>query len=180
MADRSDEPENLEQHGSDEDQPEITEIVEALPEEAKDELARRIVEMRMEAYSYRAPVPPPPMLRGYEDVVLGSAKQIMDDAHGQTVHRQGLESKQLDAAIANSKRGQWFGLIIAVLVISVGTLLILLDKSAQGLALILPGLAALVSAFIVSEVRKGRELRQSREAFPPEEDGSAESRPEID
>ncbi len=134
----------------------------------------------MEAYSYRAPVPPPPMLQGYEDVVHGSAKQIMDDAHGQTVHRQGLENRQLDAAIANSKRGQWFGLIIAVLVVAVGALLILLDKSAQGLVLILPGLAALVGAFIVSEVRKGRELRQRREAFPPEADGPSESRPEIE
>lgn len=104
----------------------------------------------------------------------------MDDAHGQTVHRQGLENRQLDAAIANSKRGQWFGLIIAVLVVAVGALLILLDKSAQGLVLILPGLAALVGAFIVSEVRKGRELRQRREAFPPEADGPSESRPEIE
>lgn len=65
MIDRGDEPENLEQNSSDEEgEPEIAEIVEALPEEVKDELARRIVGMRMEAYSYRAPVPPPPSYRG--------------------------------------------------------------------------------------------------------------------
>ena len=137
MTDRSEDPEKPEQHSNNEDEPEIAEIIGALPEEEKEELVRRVAGMRMEAYSYQAPVPPPPMLQGYEDVVPGSAKQIMDDAHGQTVHRQGLENRQLDAAIANSRRGQWFGLTIAVLVIAVGTLLILLDKSVQGLALIL-------------------------------------------
>lgn len=58
-----------------------SETIEELPREVKDKLTQHII--RAEAYSYEAPVPPPSMLRGYEDVVPGSARQILDDAHGQ-------------------------------------------------------------------------------------------------
>lgn len=173
-------PDPQKDRGDDENGPEIGEIVEALPEEVKDELARRVVEMRMEAYSYQAPVPPPTMLQGYEDVVPGSAKQIMDDAHGQTMHRQGLETRQLNAAIGNGRRGQWFAFTIAMTVVLGGVLLIALGAGALGLAVLLPGLALLAGAFIFSEVRKGQELAARREAFPQLPGGSTDRQREVE
>jgi uncharacterized membrane protein len=179
VTEHSDEASRARENRSDEEaEAQDSETVGELPKEVKDDLAQQII--RAEAYSYEAPVPPPSMLRGYEDVVPGSAKQIMNDAHGQMVHRHGLENKQLDAAISNSKRGQWFGFIIAVLVIVGGVTLILADRSVEGLALILPGLAALAGTFVYSQIQQSRELREKRETPPSERSHSPNRQPEIE
>ena len=110
----------------------------------------------------------------------GSAKQIMDDAHGQTTHRQGLENRYLDATVANSRRGQWFAFIIAMTVVVGGILLIAIGAGAVGLAVLLPGLAILAGAFIFSEVRKGQELEASREAFPQVSEAPTDRQKEVE
>ncbi len=120
---------------------EASEVVEGIPDEVKDELVKRVV--RTEASFYRAPVPPPDTLQGYENVVKGSAKQILGQARDQTDHRMRLENKAVDAGIENSKRGQWFGFIIAMAVVGVGALAVFTGAGLIGLGLILPGLAAL-------------------------------------
>lgn len=181
MTDRNDEPRDPQENRSDdENEAELGEIVEALPEEIKDELARRVVEMRMEAYSYRSPVVPPQVLQGYEEIVPGSARQIMDDAHSQTTHRQGLENRHLNATVANSRRGQWFAFIIAMTVVVGGILLIATGAGAWGLAVLLPGLAILAGTFIFSEVRKGQELEARREAFPQMSETPADRQGEVE
>ena len=143
---------------------EQSEVVEGIPEEVKDEIVKRVV--RTEASFYRAPVPPPQTLEGYERIVEGAAKQILDQARDQTNHRMGLENRALDASIANSKRGQWFGFIIALAVVGVGAGAVLTGAGAIGLGLILPGLAALVGVFVYSQRQQQQQLQEGQDAFP--------------
>jgi uncharacterized membrane protein len=98
----------------------------------------------------------------------------MDDAHGQTVHRQGLESRHLDASIANSRRGQVFGFVLAMTAIVGGMVLIALGKDLTGAALAIGSLATLVGVFIYNQRSQNRELRENREAFPAERDSPSE------
>ena len=140
------------------------EVVEGIPEEVKDEIVKRVV--RTEASFYRAPVPPPSTLQGYEDIVKGSAKQILDQSRDQTDHRMGLENRALDASISNAKRGQVFGFVIALAVIGVGAIAIFTGAGAVGLGLILPGLAALVGVFVYSQRQQGQQLQEGQDAFP--------------
>jgi uncharacterized membrane protein len=115
---------------------------------------------------YTGPIPHPAILRQIDEIVPGSAREIIDNAHNQTAHRQGLENKYLDAAIDNSKRGQILGFIIGMTAIIGGMLLVAFDKWVGGLAFGLPGLATLVGVFVYSRIQQNLELRESRRAFP--------------
>ncbi|MGH3087204.1 MAG: DUF2335 domain-containing protein, partial [Rubrobacteraceae bacterium] len=115
------------------------------------------------AMQYRGPIPPPAMLKQFDQVVEGAAKQILDDAHAQSRHRREMEKIQVEAAISQGRLGQIFALVIALLVIGGGIYLVASGQSAEGLALLLPGLAGLLGLFIYSEARNrggGTELPQ--------------------
>ncbi len=143
---------------------EPSEVLEGIPEDVKEEIVKRVV--RTEASFYRAPVPPPETLQGYEQIVPDSAKQIMDQAREQTAHRMRLEEKAVDAGIDNSKRGQWFGFIIAMAVVGVGALAVFTGAGLIGLGLILPGLAGLVAVFVYSQRQQQQQLEEGQDAFP--------------
>jgi uncharacterized membrane protein len=164
--------------GDDGQELEASEVLEGIPEEVKDEIVKRVV--RTEASFYRAPVPPPGTLQGYEDVVKGSAKQILDQARDQTDHRMRLESKALDASIENGKRGQWFGFSIAMAVVGVGALAVFTGAGLIGLGLILPGLAALVGVFVYSQRQQQGQLQEGRDAFPAIEEQPSALRSETE
>ncbi len=69
---------------------------------------------------YQGPLPPPAMLRGYEEVVPGGAERILAMAERQAAHRQTIEA-----------RGQLFGFSLAVCAIAGGFL-----SAAAGLPLV--------------------------------------------
>jgi len=102
--------------------------------------------------------------------VKGSAKQILDQARDQTDHRMQLERMAVEAGINNSKRGQWFGFIIAIAVIGAGALAVLTGAGSVGLGLILPGLAALVGVFVYSQRQQQQQLQEGQDAFPTGEE----------
>lgn len=105
------------------------------------------------AMQYAGPIPPPAMLKQFDEVVPGAAKQIMDDAHAQSQHRRNIEKDQIDAAISDGRRGQYFAFIIAMTVIVGGIVLILLGYGTAGLVILLPALTTLIGLFIYSEYR---------------------------
>lgn len=160
----------------------LPEIFDALPEEAKNDLASRVAirVVRMERRYHKGPLPAPETLREYDEIVPGSAKQIMGQGKEQSTHRMKLESMAVEAAVANSKRGQWFGFIIAILVIASGVFLIYGDKDVAGLMLALPGLAALVGTFIYSQRRQREELGDKGRAFSEEQESPSEERSELE
>ncbi len=155
---------------------------EVVDEPADEQERRELIsrEVRSAYMEYSGPIPHPLILRQMDEVVPGSAKQIIDDAHKQTAHRQELEGKYLDAGITNSKRGQVFGFIIAMTVIVGSLLLIAFDKDVVGFVLALTSLAALVGVFIYSQQREGRELRERRAAFPEETSNPPEQQTEVE
>ncbi len=176
MTERGDEPHHS---AAEESQDlEISEVVEGLPEEAKNEIVKRT--FRAEASYYRAPVPSPSMLQGYEDVVPGSAKQIMDQANEQSSHRMRLEEMTVRAGVENSRRGQWFGFFIALAVIATGAVAVLTGAGVIGLALILPGLASLVGVFVYSQRLARAELEESRAGFPQVQGQAPTEYPQIE
>lgn len=136
-SDRSSHPEEV-----------IPEIMEELPAEQRERLREFF------AMQYKGPIPPPTMLKQFDQVVEGAAKQILDDAHAQSQHRREMERMQVEAAISQGRLGQIFAFVIALLVIGGGIYLVATGQSAEGLALLLPGLAALLGLFIY-EARGG-------------------------
>lgn len=63
------------------------------------------------------------MYRGYNEVLPGSAKRILAMAEKEQNHRIGWENDALKASVHDTSRGQWFGLLIAMVCIDASTFL---------------------------------------------------------
>jgi len=53
------------------------------------------VEIQRMSGTYQGPMPPPPMMRGFDTVVPGLAREIADAAHEERRHRHRSENKAL-------------------------------------------------------------------------------------
>lgn len=119
---------------------------------------------------YQGPIPNASELKKYEEVLPGAADRILLMAEKQAEHRQKIETSAIKSNIENSKRGQLFAFVISLIVIGVGFVLILLDKSGWGLAMIIGDLAILAAVFMGNRIREIRELARKRRPNEPDDE----------
>ena len=84
----------------------------------------------------------------------------MSMAERQSIHRQGMEDKMLDANIKSEKRGQFFGFTVFITVILFGFILLIFDKKIEGLVSILVSIASVIGLFVYSREDGKRELQK--------------------
>lgn len=92
-------------------------ILEAVPENKKEEVKEAIMVIRSETYS--GPIPPPRALAEYEQIQPGAADRILKMAEKQQDHRMSLEKQAVLGQLQQSKRGQLFGFIIVFVCVAV-------------------------------------------------------------
>lgn len=63
---------------------------------------------------YSGALPPPSILREYDQIVPGAAERLLRQAESQTRHRQQLESSVTDDASKRSRNGLWGGVIVVL------------------------------------------------------------------
>ena len=73
---------------------------------------------RTETTAWSGPLPPPEALQQFDRVIPGGAARILQMAESEQTHRISFEQTALNAAIADKKRGQYFGGSIGVLAIA--------------------------------------------------------------
>lgn len=160
----------------------IAEILD--PEVLRDPEARETVTRVIAAFeAVRGPLPPPSMLREYEEIVPGISHRMFRQVELQSEHRRGLENRHLDASIRRSSRGQHFALLIAVLGLLVGSFLIYKDKQIYGFGVLLSGILPIVGSFLYSQYRQHRELERKWDSLDPDEgvdDPETDSHEHID
>jgi uncharacterized membrane protein len=115
--------------------------------------------------SYTGPIPPPGMLVKYNEAVPGAADRILVMAERQSVHREAIESKVVDAGIKSQARGSWFGFIVSMTAVVGGIYLIKLGKSSEGLTAIIGSLAALAGVFVYGKRKESKELKEKSDAL---------------
>ncbi len=93
-----------------------------------DATTRRVT---VSSVAYSGPIPPPSMLREYEDVCPGSAKLLIENFDRQSKHRQSLESRHQWHSQARS----WGGLASGTL-LGIGSLLLAAFMSYNGQSLV--------------------------------------------
>ncbi|HEX8689272.1 MAG TPA: DUF2335 domain-containing protein [Solirubrobacterales bacterium] len=111
------------------------------PEQAEAEVVDAIV-----AAQFSGPVPPPEILRAYDDVVDNGAERIISQWEGETRHRQTLESQRLDAFISSTMRAQWMAFGVILIVGAGGLVLVALGHSLAGFAGFFLALASVVAS----------------------------------
>lgn len=78
--------------------------------------------------AFSGPIPPPEFLREYETIMPGLADRIVKMAEKQGDHRQGLETRAVNAEIERGRLGMISGFFVALLGLSIGGVLIYHDK----------------------------------------------------
>lgn len=97
-----------------------------------DASGQNIIEMKASRSAYSGPLPPPELLKQYDDILPGSAERIMKAFESESGHRHEMDGKLVDRYVADQsesasfrKRGQILGFILAlaILLTSLGVIL---------------------------------------------------------
>ena len=110
---------------------------------------------------WAGPLPPPNILRGYEEIVPGAAERIINLLEKQSTHRMGLEDFTVKADASRANRGLFAGVAVTL---SFGVGAVYLIASGHDIAGTFLGtidLASLVGTFIYG-TKSRREERESR------------------
>jgi uncharacterized membrane protein len=67
----------------------------------------------IQARQWNGPLPPPAALEQFERIIPGSAERILRMAEKEQDHRVAQETDGLAADIEDTRRGQWFGGLVA-------------------------------------------------------------------
>ena len=94
----------------------LEEIIQYVPEEKKEEALRIITARTIKtASTFSGPLPPPSILGDYNEILADGAERIMKMAENQSSHRIDLEKYAIKEELRQSKNGQIFGFILAIL-----------------------------------------------------------------
>ena len=116
--------------------------------------------IRREEIMFTGPLPPPQLLKEYDNIVPGAAKIIIDTAEKQSTHRQELEKKVIDSDINNSKLGLIFGFIIGIVGIIVGAIIIAIGQIVAGSVISGVTLVSLVGTFVYGSQNRKKERNE--------------------
>lgn len=110
------------------------------------------------AFSWSAPLPPPDLLKQYNEVFPGCAERIVAMAESQSSHRQQVESKVIAGNVTSQTTGLWLGFILALIVILSGAWLVYTGHVAWGAAFAGFPLVSLVSVFVLGKRQQTKQL----------------------
>lgn len=68
--------------------------------------------------AFSGPLPAPFLLEQYENVVPGAAERVIQMAEKMSDHEMECGRIALDAAVADTKRGQWLGAAVVIVVLA--------------------------------------------------------------
>ena len=115
--------------------------------------------------SFSGPLPPPEILRKFDEVVPGAAERIIKMAEDQSIHRKELEKKVIDSDIARSKWGQILGFVIAIAGLVVSAIVVVYGSAIAGGIIGVGTLASLVGVFMYGSKTRSeeRKVKSSKE-----------------
>lgn len=115
---------------------------EDIEELGQDSEQSRIQLLRAQEFS--GPLPPPSVLQGYNDIVPDAAERILSMAEREQAHRHDHDSQFVQLLA----RGQWFGFILGIAALGVGTYLLAIGVNVGGLVSLILGLGPIIAAFL--------------------------------
>lgn len=110
----------------------------------------RLVDSRVESIlvHHRGPLPPPEQLRAYDEVRPGLADRIVSMAEREQQHRHTMQAESIRGGLNLSRRGQHYGLGIALTVLVAAVILVLTGHEAAGIVIASVDLVSLAAVFV--------------------------------
>lgn len=116
---------------------------------------------RMEL-SYKAPLPPPAILREYDEIYPGAAQLIFEAFERQSKHRQELEHEVITSDIKRSAQGLWAGFAVSLAGLGVSLWLGLAGHDILAGISFITDIATLAGVFVYgSQSRKHERLKKA-------------------
>lgn len=112
------------------------------------------------AQGFSGPLPPPDMLRQYDEIAPGAAQQILSQAAEQTKHRIAMEKKVTHWDIIRSFAGLVVGLVVALGCIVGGCILVYTGHDWAGATIATASVVGLVSVFVYGTSMRRSERTQ--------------------
>ena len=119
--------------------------------ENKEELKKLLLAFSQE---FAGPIPPPSMMKQYEETLLGSADRILKMAENQSEHRQWIEKKKLSFSNREVHIGQILGFLLGAIAIVWGGYTALNGAPIPGGFIGTTGVVGLVAVFVIGSNRK--------------------------
>lgn len=104
--------------------------------------------------THSGPLPDPQDLEHYDKVIPNGAERIMAMAEKEQSFRHTYSDKIAKRQLNQISRGQWFGLLIAIIGIGGGIFLSYLGKETTGLTTIIVSMASLVGVFVIGKLQE--------------------------
>ncbi len=139
-------------------------------------VASKVVAYKSSFYS--GPIPHPDILLGYEEVVPGSAKQIISMAKDEMKHRHLTETKIVDSNISRAWWGLVAGFTLSIVAIAGGLIVVAMGHDTAGATIATAGIATLAGVFVYGTTMKHHERKQGKQQSADQD--SADSPQEND
>jgi uncharacterized membrane protein len=126
------------------------------------EAGGQIVAASMQMSHYQGPMPPPGVLRDYNDIVPGTAAKIVDQWLQQVEHRQMLERKTVLGGNGRAWCGLWIGATLGAAALGLGGFLVYTGHDTAGTSIIATALVGGVSTFIAGTLKQVKDLQDKK------------------
>jgi uncharacterized membrane protein len=110
----------------------VEEVIEGLPEKKKTEVKALIRAISIKSEPFKSPIPPPYILKGYNEIIPNGADRILTMAEKQSNHRMSMERAVINREQDQSGKGQNYGFIIALSFLIVSAVLIYTGHEVSG------------------------------------------------
>ncbi|MCU6339176.1 DUF2335 domain-containing protein [Enterobacter quasiroggenkampii] len=117
--------------------------------------------------AFSGPYPHPKHLKGYEEILPGSAERIFNMTEAEMKHRHKMEEKVLDSAVARDTRGQILGVVSTLAALGAATYLTMHGHDTVGITII-GVIVAITGIFVLRKYPLGRAKSEEREQAEPE------------
>jgi uncharacterized membrane protein len=114
-----------------------------------------------EATSFSGPIPPPELLKQYDEIIPNGANRILTMAESQSAHRIELEKIVIEGDDRRANWGLVCGFTFGLIVFALSFILILYGHDWAGVALATTDLVVLVGTFVYG-TRVRRQQRERR------------------
>jgi uncharacterized membrane protein len=119
-----------------------------IPKEQKEKIIRLVVGVSLRE-SFSGPIPPPKILKGYNEVLKDGAERIVSMSEKQSDHRIQLEDYAIKEELRQSKNGQIFGFILGIFGLTSATVLALLEHEITAGVFGTTTIVGLVAVFVI-------------------------------
>ena len=134
---------------------------------AKPNQSVEIASVTQRTATWSGPLPPPPVLKQYDDLVPGAAERMVRITESQAEHRIRMESAVILGDARRSAAGLIFAFILSLLIISLGAYAVIWGNPWVGVAVIGINIAGLAGVFVYGTNSRRRE--RERKASEPQE-----------